>query len=618
MKRLSITRQFTLLGSIGVLITLIVIAINVTSTYTAALGAKQTQVRNIIDAAVSMTDSFVKQAQSGMISTAEAQRRAKAALSAIRYDHGNYLFVYDYQGLTLVHATKAYIGINRYDAKDPYGTPTTRPMIESAKAGTPTFHRYFIPKAGGTIAEPKISYAAAIPDWHWVIGTGLYVDDVRQKVIANLTQVALIVVPLFIFFLLVIFALRRSVARLLSGLTHSMESIARGAFDTTIPGLDRRDELGRMAQALGVFRDASLEKQKLEGEAEAARAIAAQDRARAESDRADRAQQQTFVVASLASGLERLSGGDLVFRLDQPFTVDYEKLRHDFNAAMGKLQETMGSISSATGGVRSGAGEISQAADDLSRRTEQQAAGLEETAAALDEITMAVRKTAEGAQEARSLVSQAKIDAEQSGRVVHDAIGAMGSIKESSSQIGTIVSLIDEIAFQTNLLALNAGVEAARAGEAGRGFAVVATEVRALAQRSAEAAREIKTLISTAGQQVENGVKLVDETGHALNRIVDQVARLNDFVAEIAASAREQATGLSEVNSAVNQMDQVTQQNAAMVEQATAASHGMMQEAETLNRLIAQFRIGAEAAAEEEDPRSAGRRRRAQVTFASA
>jgi methyl-accepting chemotaxis protein len=373
-----------------------------------------------------------------------------------------------------------------------------------------------------------------------------------------------------------------------------------------------------MATTLGVFRDAALEKQKLEGEAEAARAVTAQERVRSESDRADRAQEQTLVVSSLASGLERLSEGDLVFRLAEPFTVDYEKLRHDFNAAMDKLQETMGSISSATSGVRSGAVEISQAADDLSRRTEQQAAGLEETAAALDQITMAVRKTAEGAQEARSLVSHAKTDAEQSGRVVHDAIGAMSSIKESSGQIGNIVSLIDEIAFQTNLLALNAGVEAARAGEAGRGFAVVATEVRALAQRSADAAREIKTLISTASHQVETGVKLVDETGHALTRIVDQVARLNDFVAEIAASAREQATGLSEVNSAVNQMDQVTQQNAAMVEQATAASHGMMQEAETLNRLIAQFRIGDPAPAEEEDPRSAGRRRRAQTTFASA
>ncbi|GAB0118632.1 methyl-accepting chemotaxis protein [Acidisoma sp. 7E03] len=612
LKRLSITSQFTLLGSIGVLITLIVITINVTSTYSTVLQAKQTQVRNIVDAAVSMTESYVARAKSGEMTTAQAQREARTAIGAIRYDHGNYLFVYDYQGMTLVHATKSYIGLNRYDAKDPYGTPTTQPMIDSAKQGTPTFHRYFIPKAGGTVPQPKISYAVAVPEWQWVVGSGLYVDDVRQKVIGDLQQIAVIVVPLFLIFLAVIYGLRRGVARLLAGLTQSMEAIARGAFDTLIPGLDRRDELGRMAAALAVFRDASLEKQRLERETEAARAAAAEERARAEAERAERAAQQTQVVTSLASGLERLSVGDLVFRLAEPFTHDYEKLRQDFNAAMDKLQETMGSITQTTSGVRSGAGEIAQAADDLSRRTEQQAAGLEETAAALDEITMAVRKTAEGAQEARTLVSQAKTDAEISGKVVHDAIGAMSSIEESSKQIGTIVTLIDEIAFQTNLLALNAGVEAARAGEAGRGFAVVATEVRALAQRSADAAREIKTLIATAGQQVETGVKLVDETGHALARIVEQVAQLNDFVADIAASAREQATGLSEVNSAVNQMDQVTQQNAAMVEQATAASHGMMQEAETLNRLIAQFRIGRDPVEEEsESPRAAGRRRRA-------
>ena len=233
----------------------------------------------------------------------------------------------------------------------------------------------------------------------------------------------------------------------------------------------------------------------------------------------------------------------------------------------------------------------------MSRRTEQQAASLEETAAALDQITATVRKTAENSNEARNTVSVTKADTETSGAVVRETVTAMSGIEASSKQIGTIIGVIDEIAFQTNLLALNAGVEAARAGDAGRGFAVVATEVRALAQRSAEAAKEIKALISASSQQVDTGVKLVGETGKALARIAEQVARLNGLVSDISFSAQEQATGLNQVNTAVNQMDQVTQQNAAMVEEATAASHNLSGEAQELARLVGQFRIGESAAA---------------------
>jgi methyl-accepting chemotaxis protein len=251
----------------------------------------------------------------------------------------------------------------------------------------------------------------------------------------------------------------------------------------------------------------------------------------------------------------------------------------------------MRAIAGNTQGVRAGASEITQASDDLSRRTEQQAASLEQTAAALDEITATVRKSAESAREARSLVANTKVDAEKSSAVVGETVEAMRAIEGSSKQIGNIIGVIDEIAFQTNLLALNAGVEAARAGDAGRGFAVVATEVRALAQRSADAAKEIKALISASGGQVNNGVRLVGETGRALTRILEQVTQVNQVITEIAASAQEQSLGLSEVNTAVNQMDQVTQQNAAMVEQATAASHSLANEAEELAGLIGQFQI---------------------------
>ena len=262
----------------------------------------------------------------------------------------------------------------------------------------------------------------------------------------------------------------------------------------------------------------------------------------------------------------------------------------------------MASIANSTTSVHGGADEISSAADDLSRRTEHQAASLEETAAALEQITVTVKRTASGSQQAAQAVATAKGDARSSGEVVQRAIAAMGHIEKSSAEISQIIGVIDEIAFQTNLLALNAGVEAARAGEAGRGFAVVASEVRALAQRSAEAAREIKGLISTSGLQVSQGVSLVGETGESLSRIMEQVAAIDGLVSEISASAQEQASSLSQVNTAVNQMDQMVQQNAAMVEESTAASHSLKSEAGELNGLVSRFKVGSAAVAKRSNP----------------
>jgi methyl-accepting chemotaxis protein len=318
-------------------------------------------------------------------------------------------------------------------------------------------------------------------------------------------------------------------------------------------------------------------------------------RLEAESKAAEEAQR--LVVVALATGLSRLAGGDLTYRISDPFAGDYEKLRADFNDAMQTLQEAMKVIAANANGIHAGAGEITQASDDLSRRTEQQAATLEETAAALDQITATVKKTASGAMQADSTVAAARGDAERSGQVVREAVVAMGEIERSAKQISQIIGVIDEIAFQTNLLALNAGVEAARAGEAGRGFAVVASEVRALAQRSSDAAKEIKGLINESSRQVENGVDLVGRTGEALGGIVAKVADISGLVAEISASAQEQSTALGEVNSAINQMDQTTQQNAAMVEEATAASHSLTHEAETLNQLVSKFDVGTIAVA---------------------
>ena len=319
----------------------------------------------------------------------------------------------------------------------------------------------------------------------------------------------------------------------------------------------------------------------------------------AEATAAAKAAEQARVVSMLAAGLKDLSAGNLSARLEEALSGDYDLLRQDFNAAAERLQSTMQAVASAARSISAGADEMSHATDDLSRRTEQQAASLEETAAALEEITATVKKTAQNARDASQIVTTAKSAAESGGQIVETAIHAMGQIAQSSKQINDIIGVIDEIAFQTNLLALNAGVEAARAGDAGKGFAVVASEVRALAQRSSEAAREIKILIKASSEHVGSGVKLVGESGRALEEIVNQVVEINSLVSEMAMAAQQQSSGIEEVNTAVTQMDQVTQQNAAMVEESTAAARNLAGETAELADLVSFFQVepsGAEAA----------------------
>ena len=388
----------------------------------------------------------------------------------------------------------------------------------------------------------------------------------------------------------------RALSQPIVAMTRAMDQLAAGDLKVVIPAQGRGDEIGRMAASVGTFRDNAAEKIRLEAETQSQRSINEAEHRANEAEKARIAEEDRVALTALGQGLAAMSNGDLTHRFTAEVAPRAEQLKSDFNAAIAQLQQAVSVVVGNVASIRSGAGEISQAADDLSRRTEQQAASLEETAAALDEITATVKKTASGARQASDVVQAAKGDAETSGIIVRDAVSAMQAIEGSSEQISQIIGVIDEIAFQTNLLALNAGVEAARAGEAGRGFAVVASEVRALAQRSADAAKEIKTLISTSTNQVGSGVRLVGQTGEALQRIVDRVAEIDALVTEISASAQEQALGLAEVNTAVNQMDQVTQQNAAMVEQSTAASQSLAQDAEALQASVAQFQVGAPAA----------------------
>ncbi len=389
---------------------------------------------------------------------------------------------------------------------------------------------------------------------------------------------------------------RQSVTLPLTRMTRAMSRLAEGDLETSIPNVGRADELGSMANAMQVFRQEAIKSRdhdRLAAEANARRA-AEDERVRVEAEQAAAAAAARIVVSSIGAGLSRLAEGDLTFRLNTALPPDYEQLRVDLNRVMEHLQGVVRGIITGTGALRSGAGEVSQAADDLSRRTEQQAASLEQTAAALAEITSTVLKTADGSMRASVTISKTKVEAEQSGEVMRRAVGAMDNIDKSSKAISQIIGVIDEIAFQTNLLALNAGVEAARAGDAGRGFAVVASEVRALAQRSAGAAKEIKLLISSSAEQVGFGVKFVGEAGEALGRIVTQISEITDAVSAMAIAAKQQGAGLHEVNAGLNHMDKVTQQNAAMVEESTAACHSLAQQTDELAGLAAQFRISRE------------------------
>ncbi|UIJ72876.1 methyl-accepting chemotaxis protein [Aurantimonas sp. HBX-1] len=593
--RLTISKKLSALIAVSVLVCITVVGAQLYSLRQVVQEQREDLLKTQIDTAVSVVERYRSMAESGQMAEEAARDAAKGVLAGMTYGAGDYFFVTDYEAVMLVHPNQTLVGKNMWENRDPDGFPLFQHLIAEAKAGggiTP----YLWPRPDSEAPVPKLSYSAAVPEWQWVIGTGVYVDDLNEIFLGEAWKSLILSFVLLGVLVACAVPLARSISRPLTAMTGTMRALAAGDTSVTVPGTGRHDEIGEMAEAVEAFKRAGIERDGLSAEAAAARAAKELELIEQEKIGEGYVKAHEFFMAEVKEGFQRLADGDLTARLDRPFTSDYEGVRSLFNDSVSKLEAAFASVVETIGSIRTGLSEINTASNDLAQRTEQQAASLEETVAALGEVTQAVNETADGAGKAQLVAGGARQKAEKGGEVVSRAVEAMSQIERSSAQINRIIGVIDEIAFQTNLLALNAGVEAARAGDAGRGFAVVAQEVRGLAQRSAEAAKEIKTLIATSREQVEAGVELVTASGRSLEEIVTEVSSMAEVISAIAASAREQATSLREVSGAADQMDKVTQQNAAMVEQATAASQTLTNETEELAAAMAKFRTSASPA----------------------
>jgi methyl-accepting chemotaxis protein len=425
------------------------------------------------------------------------------------------------------------------------------------------------------------------------------INELNQSVLYSLAAVAVLALAAGFFFV------TRGLIRPLYGLRDSLLQIAGGSLDLDVPSADRRDEIGEIGQAVVTLRNAALEKGRIEQrhhaelqrqQAEEQRRIESEAQAKSDAERSKIADEQARVVGSIAKGLESLAEGNLTWRIDEVFSGAYEQIRQDFNLAAERLQDTIQAIVEAARQVAGASSEISSGTTDLSQRTESQSAVLEKTSSSMEEISSTVRQNAESAQHANTITTETRDIANRGNEVVGKTIKSIAHIEESSRKIADIIGVIDEIARQTNLLALNAAVEAARAGEVGRGFAVVASEVRSLAQRSSQAAKDIKELITKSFGEVQEGVALANQAGAALNEVVGSITKAADVVAEIAKASSEQAGGLAQITSALAQIDEANQQNSALVEESAAAAKTLEIQAAAMAEQVGLFRIGNTAA----------------------
>ena len=602
-------------------------ALGLYSLHQTLIADRMDKTRNLAEVAYGVAERYHARVQAGELKEADGKRLALAALETLRYDGKEYFWVNDMTPVMIMHpVAKQLVGKNLSDIKDPTGKHLFVDFVETVKRSGGGFVSYLWPKPGSDQPVPKISYVKGFAPWGWVIGTGIYVDDVE----AIFRHQALVNGGIFLAVVLLIGGLGwmviRSISGPLLGLTSTLGRLARRDWQAEVHGQERGDEIGDIAKAVVVLKENGIEGERLQQQIESERQHNEEAR-QAQEALLDRSIGQVVsaanagdlgqridisalggvtakigqqintlletmgaAISSIQTTVAGLAAGDLRHRMEGRYDGVFARLQADLNDMAGKLTDVMQKIVNAVELQSSASAEIATGSQDLAGRTEQQAAALEETAASMHEVTTTVKMNADNAAAANQLATAARDTAEKGGRVVADAVAAVTQIEDSAQKISDIVGLIDEIAFQTNLLALNASVEAARAGEAGKGFAVVAQEVRALAQRSASASKDIKGLITASNAQVKTGAGLVHQTGSSLDEIVTAIKKVSDIVAEIAAASREQATGLEEVNVAVGNMDEMTQRNGALVEQTSASAQALSEQARELSSLVSFFR----------------------------
>ncbi|HJV28101.1 MAG TPA: methyl-accepting chemotaxis protein [Aromatoleum sp.] len=612
LQSLKVSTRLAWLTGVAVIGLLLAVGVFLVQGKAQALKDKQDKTRNVVESAYSVLVHFNQLEKDGVMTREEAQKAAGETIRQMRYDGDEYFWINDTTPRTLYHGAKAELeGKDMSGLKDPNGKQLFVEFVRVVKEQGSGFVDYYWPKAGSQVPVPKISYVRGFTPWDWIIGSGIYIDDLEAEFHQQVIKLAMMIVPILLVLGVLSLMISRSIARQLGGepiyAAEAVHRIANG--DLSMELQVRKGDTTSLLASLKTMQDSlrtTVDEVQILVEAAATRGefdvtvttegrkgfmLTLAEQLNLLSEITDKGLRDVMQVA------DALAHGDLTQTVDNDYPGLFAQTREGINTTVENLRKLVDEIKSSVDSINIASKEIAQGNQDLSQRTEEQASSLEETASSMEELTSTVKQNAENARHANQLANGASEAAGKGGVVVGEVVGTMRSINDSSRKIVDIISVIDGIAFQTNILALNAAVEAARAGEQGRGFAVVASEVRSLAQRSAGAAKEIKALIDDSVEKVEKGSRLVEQAGTSMDEIVGSIRRVTDVMGEISAASIEQSSGIEQVNQAVTQMDEVTQQNAALVEEAAAAAEALEEQAQNLAQAVSVFKLDGRAAA---------------------
>ncbi len=604
MRRLKIAQKIFLLNIFVGLIFMLVIGWVYGRLKHNLYEGRQTEVRHAVNAVAGVIDYYVRQANDGSMSLEQAQTVAKGAVAQSRYDGNNYFWINDSEPKMIMHPIKPELdGQDLSQNKDPNGKALFVEMVKVVKARGEGDVDYFWPKPGFSAPVPKVSYVKLIPEWGWIIGSGLYLDDVEAELNSTLRTIGAVALGVFAVVLVLVFWVARSISQPIHNAIRVIEKIAQGDTDERLP-MGVAVNCGEVLQC-GKAECPSHGKEDhcwvTSGSyatiKHCPKALAGEDCRTCKLYGArNEAEELGSIINALANTLaERealamaIANGDLTREVE--IASEKDALGKALQRMVESLRNILGQIQTAGEQIASGSSQVSDSSQSLSQGATEQASSLEEITSSMTELGAQTRHNAENATQANQLASQARTGADKGNEQMRQMVSAMAEINESGQNISKIIKVIDEIAFQTNLLALNAAVEAARAGQHGKGFAVVAEEVRNLAGRSAKAARETAELIEGSVKKAQNGADIADRTAKALDAIVADVSKVTDLVGEIAASSNEQAQGIAQINQGLAQIDKVTQQNTASAEQSAAAAEQLSSQATQLRQMLKRFRI---------------------------